>query len=228
MSKSTSGAESPSSQLILSSAERKVVAAAWSISAITSLVAIYAWGNTYGWHLSFNPYQVFPLMGLLAFSLMWSHYMAGFIRSYTGIKRPILKSYFSNTSTVVLALLLLHPAIVIFQRYRDGYGFPPHSYESYVAPGLGWVTLLGTISWFIFIAFEFRHKYGHYSWWKYVPMAGDVAMLAIVYHGLRIGDQLQTGWFRGVWVGYGIALSFVLIYNYYQKYQKRQARLASA
>ena len=222
MSKFTSVSSPQSSKVILSSRERLCLAAAWTICGLVSIIAFYAWGMTYGWKLSFDPYQIFPLMGLLAFSIMWSHYLAGFIRTSMGIRKSVLSSYFQNTSTLVLALLLLHPAIIIFQRFRDGYGLPPGSYMSYVAPGLGWVTLLGTISWFIFIAFEFRRKFSARSWWKYVPLAGDFAMLAIVYHGLRIGSQLQSGWFRSLWVIYGLSLIVILSVNYYRSYQLRQ------
>ncbi|MGC1177068.1 MAG: hypothetical protein WA843_03270, partial [Candidatus Saccharimonadales bacterium] len=119
----------------------------------------------------------------------------------------------------VLIFICLHPSLLIYQRFRDGYGLPPHSYESYVAPGLGWVTLLGSISWLIFIAYEFRRKFGQRSWWHYVEKAGDVAMLAIFYHSLRLGSQLQPGsWLRVIWWFYGLTLVAVLIYNYRRYY----------
>jgi general stress protein CsbA len=216
MSKPPSVSSIAPSQSILSTKDRNCLALAWSISLSSTAIAILVWGNASNWQLSFKAY----LLGLLAFSLMWSHYVAGFIRTSMGVHKSVLSGYFENTSLVVLALLFLHPGILILQRFRDGYGLPPHSTESYVAPGLGWVVILGTVAWFVFIAFEFRRKFGNRSWWKYVPMAGDVAMLAIVYHGLRIGDHLQTGWYRGLWVLYGIILVLILGNNYYRKYSQ--------
>lgn len=217
MSKST---DSP--QIILSNQDKLCQTLAWGTSLLASVVAIVAWGNLASWQLSFKAYQLFPLLGLLAFSLMWSHYVSGFIRTIMKVDKPVLKNYFESTSMVVLALLFLHPGILILQRFRDGYGLPPTSYESYVRPGLGWVTLLGTVSWCVFMAFEFRRKFADRKWWKYVPMAGDVAMLAIVYHGLRIGDHLQMGWYRSLWLVYGVVLALILGYNYYHKYLDRQ------
>lgn len=205
----------------MSSKERASLLLAWTVSSLVSLIAIYAWGESNGWRLSFNAYRLFPLLGLLAFSLMWAHYVASFVRQLLGVRAAVLSSYFKSTSLVVLALLFLHPGILILQRFRDGYGLPPHSYESYVAPGLGWVTLLGSAAWLAFIAFEFRRYFSDRSWWKYVPMAGDAAMLAIVYHSLRLGSQLQTGWYRGLWLGYGLVLVIILGRSYYRRAAKR-------
>ncbi len=224
MSKNTSVLSQKPAELELSSRDRLSLNFAWAISGAASLLAIYVWGAMANWHVSFQAYQLFPLLGLLAFSIMWGHYVASFVRRRLGVRPAVLSPYFKSTSLIVLALLFLHPGILILQRFRDGFGFPPHSYESYVAPGLGWVTLLGTVSWLAFIAFEFRRFFSDRTWWKYVPIAGDIAMLAIVYHGLRIGDHLQMGWYRGVWLGYGLVLAIVLGYNYYEKFEKRNGK----
>jgi hypothetical protein len=198
------------------------VLAAWSLATMVSLLAVLVWGHTYGWHIfPINSYQLFPVLGLLAFSIMWSHYMAVALRTWLNLDQKVLAAYFRVTGYAVLVLICLHPGILIYQRLRDGYGFPPHSYETYVAPGLGWVTILGTASLLVFLAFEFRRVFGERSWWRYVADASDVAMLAILYHGLRLGSQLQRGWFRGVWLFYAITLVAALIYKYAERYKHK-------
>lgn len=192
--------------------------AAWSLTAAVVLLAILVWGQFYDWHVALNAYLLFPVLGLAAYSIMWSHYIAGTAREMLGLEKDLLAKYYRLTGFAVLALICLHPGLLIYQRFRDGYGLPPHSYESYVAPGLGWVTILGTASLLVFLAYEFRGKYGKRPWWHFVAEAGDVAMLAIFYHGLRLGQQLQTGWYRYVWWFYGITLAAVLIRSYSQKY----------
>lgn len=189
--------------------------AAWSLAGIVSLLAVVAWGDYYNWHFSpLSTYQVFPLLGLLAFSIMWSHYMAVGMRLALGLPQPVLAQFFRYTGYAVLVLICLHPGLLIYQRFRDGFGLPPHSYESYVAPGLGWITLLGTASLLVFLAFELRRIYGKRPWWRYVADASDLAMLAIVYHGLRLGHQLQSGWYHAVWLFYFVTLVVVLVYKY--------------
>lgn len=192
--------------------------AAWSLSTIVTVLAIFVWGQYYGWHLAFSAYVIFPVLGLTAYSIMWSHYMAGTARQLFGLDRKVLAAYYKITGYAVLVLICLHPGLLIYQRFRDGYGLPPGSYESYVAPGLGWITLIGTASLLVFLAFELHRKFAARPWWHFVTEAGDVAMLAIFYHSLRLGVQLQSGWFRYVWWFYGITLTIVLIRSYAKKY----------
>jgi hypothetical protein len=192
--------------------------AAWSLSVLVAVLAIVVWGQYYGWHLAFNAYLVFPVLGLTAYSIMWSHYMAGTASQVLGLDKKVLAAYFRLTGYAVLVLICLHPGLLIYQRFRDGFGLPPGSYENYVAPGLGWITLLGTASLLVFLAFEFHRKFAAQPWWHFVTEAGDLAMLAIFYHSLRLGHQLQNGWFRYVWWFYGITLTVVIIRSYIKKY----------
>lgn len=199
----------------------------WSLSAVVGLLAVYVWGSSFDWQPSaINAYQFFPVLGLLAFSLLWSQYVTTSLQT-TLFKNAQLGSYFRYTGYVVLAAIVLHPGLLVYQRFRDGFGLPPGSYESFVAPGMGWITLLGTASLLAFLAFELRRWYGRRPWWKYVVSAGDLAMLAIFYHSLRLGSQLQGGWFRWVWWFYGITLMLILARKYVllfrSKVRSRQA-----
>jgi len=199
-----------------------VRSAVWTLGIVVALLAYLAWGHDYGYGLApFSAYRVFPLLGLVAFSLMWSHYVAGTIRDVLKLDKIVLEPYFRMTGWVVLVLICLHPGLLIYQRFRDGYGLSPGSYEHYVARGLGWVTLLGTASLLVFLAFELRRWFENRRWWHWVPMAGDVAMLAIFYHSLRLGsDLMRGGWFRDVWWFYGIVLVIILVRSYYLKLAK--------
>jgi hypothetical protein len=186
----------------------------WLLTTIVSVLAVYVWGHSFAWQISaINSYQFFPVLGLLAYSIMWSHYMAGLMKGYF-LQGYNLSRYYRYTGYVVLIAIVLHPSILIYQRFRDGYGLPPKSYETFVAPSLAWVTLLGSMSLLAFLAFELRRWYSKRSWWKYVVAAGDIAMVAIFYHGLRLGSQLQGGWFRGVWIFYGVTLVIALVRKY--------------
>jgi len=172
------------------------------------------WGASLRWQFGHvSTYQFFPVLGLLAFSIMWSHYVTGFVRRL--LRKDInLDSYFRYTGYAVLVAIVLHPGILIYQRFHDGFGLPPGSYETYVAPSMAWITLLGTVSLLIFLAFELHRWFKDKSWWKYVVGAGDFAMLAIFYHALELGTQTHIGWFRIIWYLYGITLVIILIPKY--------------
>lgn len=197
---------------------------AWLLGAIVTILATIAWGGDLGWHLlPFNAYVFFPVLGLVAYSLMWSQYAAGAISELTDTDGAILLRYFKTTGWIVLVLICLHPGLLIYQRFHDGFGLPPHSYESYVAPGLGWVTLLGSASLLVFLAYEFHRVFGNRPWWRYLQVAVDAAMVAIFYHGLRLGNETGHGWFRVVWWFYGLTLILILIRTYSLKYLHRQS-----
>lgn len=206
------------------SKETNIQIIAWLLVTIVSVLAISAWGSYFQWHIfPISTLQLFPVLGLLAFSIMWTHYIIVFLKSRWSIDKSITAKYFQWTGYAVLALICLHPGLLIYQRMKDGYGLPPHSYETYVAPGLGWVTLIGTTSLLIFLAFELHRFLGKKTWWHYVADASDLAMLGIAYHSLRLGTTLQQGWFRYVWYFYVVTLSIVLFNKYLQRYLNRSS-----
>ena len=197
---------------------------AWSISFVVILLAFVAWGEHLQWQFThLTTYDVFPLFGLLAFSIMWSHYMAVELSwQFKITDKAVLYQYFRVTSFVVLAAICLHPGLLIWQLWRDGQGLPPSSYLHYVKPGLRFAVLLSTASLFIFLAYELKRWYGTRKWWRFVGYASDLAMLAIFIHSLTLGTQIVGGWFRGVWFFYGASLVVVLLHKYIRKYNHRR------
>lgn len=202
---------------IFSKPTSKLLLPAIGLTALACTLALFVWGASNEWHLAhLSLYQIFPVLGLLAFSIMWSQYM---IEAAKNLKPslPDIRTFFTRTSWAVLVLILLHPGLLIFQRFRDGYGLPPGSYTSYVAPMQKWIVLLGSMSLMIFIAFEFKKFFEKHHVWHIVQILNDIAIVAIFYHGLRLGTQLQQGWFQYVWYFYGLTLLLALGYKYYLK-----------
>ncbi len=197
-----------------STINNKLLVAAWVMAAVTSLMAIIVWGESLEWQFGgLSTYQVFPVLGLLAFGLMWGHYIVAALRLHLRVDRSVTAQYFHLTSMVVLAAILLHPGLLIWQLARDGLGLPPGSYYS----RYGWLTLLGSISLCVFLAFELRRKFGNRPWWKYVDRINDLAMVAVYYHGLRLGSHIQVEWFRYLWYLYGLTLAAALVFIYSKK-----------
>jgi hypothetical protein len=187
---------------------------AWFLSAFVVTTAVIAWAQDLSWRFSgISGYQWFPVLGLTAFSLMWTHYIVGVIRRLLGVDIEVVRRYFSITSIIVLFAILLHPGILWLQLWRDGFGLPPSSYLMvYGVGGMKLAVVLGSVSLVTFLAFELRRKFGQASWWRYVSYANDLAMLAIVYHSLKLGGQLQGGWYRVLWYFYAVTLVAALVY----------------
>lgn len=201
---------------------KNITAISWFIAAAVTLVAIISWAQHKDWEIiGLSTYQIFPLFGLLAFSLMWGHYIVGGIKAGFDIEETkVDKRYFEVTAAVVLGALLLHPTLLIWQLWRDGFGLPPGSYGQYVAPSLLWAVYLGTISWLAFMSFELRRWHSKKSWWKYVVFANDVAIWGVYVHGLKLGADVAAPWLSQVWIFYGFALGVAFIAIYSKKFAK--------
>lgn len=197
-------------------------ALAWFISVTTLVLAITAWGQRFRWQLSgLTTYQLFPLFGLAAFSLMWSHYIVSALRHRLKYEKAVLQSYFEITSLIVLAAILLHPGLLAWQLWRDGAGLLPASELNYVRPALRGAVVLGMIGWVLFLAYEFRRKYQAKNWWKYVQYANDMAMVLIFLHAFRLGNSHWPQWFKGVWFFYALTFGLALFTIYYAKRHQR-------
>lgn len=197
------------------------------LTTIVVSLAFIAWAQRLGW--SFSPlssYQIFPLLGLLAFSLMWTHYVVAAVRMRRGIGGDATKVYFESTSIAVLILILLHPAILIRQTWRDGLGLPPDSISAYIGSAGYWTVSIAMIALFAFLLYELRKFHSHKSWWKYVQYASDVAMVLIFIHALSLGGTLQIGWYRAFWylLGVGYLVALVAIYGPSSKQVAREAK----
>lgn len=156
-------------------------------------------------------YDIFPPLGLIAFGLMWTHFVMGALRRYGGGKRRHNDIYMAVSMGLVLGLILLHPGLLWLALYMDGYGLPPESYLKAYSTQVGLVAL-GSLSLVIFLAFELKKFFGRKSWWKYVEWLQIVGMAAIFIHAIGLGNELKLDWFFGVWVFYGITLAGSIIY----------------
>jgi len=187
---------------------------AWVLSIVVSIIGFLAWGQGFDWQFDqLSAYDLFPLFGILAFSLMWAHYIVSAKTLYLKVPSSATKKYFHYTGLGVLVAILLHPGILIWQLWRDGFGLPPNSYlTNYVATGSRWAVLLGTFSFIIFMAYEFHRKFSKRSWWKYVSYSSDIAIIFIFFHALELGPELQSGWYRVVWLFYGVSYLVALVY----------------
>ena len=198
------------------------------LSGTVCAVAFVAWGGINGWQVvGISTYDLFPLFGLLAFSLLWSLYVAAAAQQYLKADSPALENYFVVAGYFVLLTILLHPSLLVFQLWRDGFGLPPGSYlENYVAPNLGWAATLGAAAFAAFMAYELRRLVKSDRWKTWMVYPSDIAMLAVLIHGLQLGGELQTGWFHTVWWFYGAAYAGCVFYL--RLWPRLQAKLKSS
>lgn len=184
------------------------------------LVTIFvAWGQSRNvFARGIDELSLFPLFGLVAFVLMWSHFVFGAVRRLMGLRKSAAGMYWSISSAFVLALIILHPLLLNYRFIVDGLGLPPMSYE--LAYGSKAVFLmLGTVCLLVFLMFELRRWFSRKTWWKYIEGAQIAAMIGIFIHALVLGQELRIGWFLVLWWCYGLLLVAAWVYNH--EYDKR-------
>ena len=198
--------------------EGKLRISIWLLGLTTTIAAIAVWAQVRLDSRALDTYDVFPLLGLIAFSLMWTHFVSGAIRRCLGLPISTLRTYFKFTSWLVLGLILLHPLLFIRQLELDGLGLPPDSYFSvYPAVTSQIALMLGTLSLLAFLAFELHRKFRKASWWKYIEYLNILAMLAIFYHGFTLGGELSVVWFQIVWLVYLVTFIGAVSYTQINK-----------
>ncbi len=168
------------------------------------------WGDYISWDIgSVSIYQWFPLFGLWAWMLMWTHYVSGALRIvYSKLKK--IQLYSKMTGFAVLACLLLHPGLLSYAQFRNGQGLPPNSYLTYVGSSLALSVMLGSVALLIFLSFEIfdriKTKPQIVKWWPAISFSQTIAMMLVFIHALNLGMIINSGWFLYVWWLCGIIL----------------------
>ncbi len=185
----------------------------WAVGAGVSLIIITAWA--FGREIldgGLTAYDIFPLFGLLAFGLMWSHYILGSIRRTMGLKQQDSSLYWKISTGLVLFSLIAHPLLLNTALINDGLGLPPASYEAaYGSKAI--ILILGSAALVVFLAFELHRWFRNKPWWKYIDGAQIFAMAAIFLHALVLGRELTMFWFTTIWWAMGMSLVASIVYN---------------
>ena len=127
---------------------------AWSLLVTVWGSSFIAWGSNIRWQFSLiNIYIFFPLLGLWAWSTMWTHYAIGALSlSCPKISSTLL--YKKITYSLVLALILLHPGLLAYTQWQKNGSLPPGSELKYVSSSLRLFVVFGFVALFTFIAYE--------------------------------------------------------------------------
>lgn len=194
--------------------KNQLVATVWGVGLLAVCAAVWVWySQRLAGSQTLTSYAFFPLLGLMAFSLMWTHYIAGALRRYFGFDKKVLAGYLKITSWLVIFLILLHPGLLWFQLFQDGFGLPPASHMAAYTDSVARAALfVGSVTLTLFLMFEFRRWLSTRSWWRYIDYANIGAMLVIFIHALVLGGELDVLWYRWLWYAYGLTLIGAVVY----------------
>ena len=148
---------------------------AWILFVFVSTISIILWLITLSGSVR-SMYQFFPILGVLAWTTMWVHYVAGSIGKSTNDKQ-----FTKWTEAVVLLLIVAHPSIFLVQRFLDTGLLPPESYVSYVGPLRAWAVVIAIAALATFLLYDvlkrFRSKLIARGIWPYFSLLQASAMV---------------------------------------------------
>lgn len=181
----------------------------WTLFTVVVILSLLAWGEFYEWQFKdISTFMFFPLFGLLAWSIMWTHYAIGGVRQLNDMPRNL--TYTKVSAWIVLACLLLHPGLLAVGLWDTGRGLPPISFYDYVGPTMKYMIMFGTVSLLAFLAFDVFVRFRKHPQvdrnWRWISLSQMIAMSLIFVHALQLGGHLQAGWFQLWWIILGALL----------------------
>ena len=182
---------------------------AWILFVFVSAISIILWLITLSGSVR-SMYQFFPILGVLAWTTMWVHYVAGSIGKSTNGRR-----FTKWTEAVVLLLLVAHPGIFLVQRFLDTGLLPPASYVSYVGSLRAWAVVIAIAALATFLLYDvlkrFRRKLIVRGIWPYLSLLQAGAMIAVFVHGFTLGTSMNSAYFVLWWILLGVILAPCLV-----------------
>ncbi len=188
--------------------QRKLLAVLLNVAVI--VLATTTWAGSIGSAIS--ALEVASLLGVLAFSLMWVHYVIDVVAPQGEAASHDFQYYLSRGA--VLLAIVTHPLLVNWYLVSQGFGYPPTSYEGLLGAA-AWVVILGWLALFAFVSFELRGKLSQYM--PQILYANIIAMFLVLIHGFVAGMFVINGWYAWVWLFYLVTFSAIAVYRYRAK-----------
>ena len=150
----------------------------------------------------------FPMLGLLAASLMWLHTVSGALEEW--LKQYVDLDYFSHWSSwLILVSFVLHPLLFLILIKFDVaslFSYQPRAF------------LFGFLGFFMLITYDIGRALKKYNFfvrhWDTIRLLSTVGFLLTFFHSLALGSDLQEGLLRVLWIFYAVTAALATIYTY--------------
>lgn len=181
----------------------------WILLGLVLIVPFVAWAESMSWQFaSITVISLFPLLGLWAWSIMWTHYALGTLRLVEPRIREV-KIYSLLTRILVLFLIVLHPGLLIWTQWQVLGTWPPGSVYTYVGNSMEIYATLGAIALMFFASFEILERLRNHPAvrknWFWVSLSQMIGMTLILVHSFALGGTI-SGWFAFYWFTLGALL----------------------
>lgn len=191
--------------------------AVWLLAGLAVFYPLYVWFSNADLTMDKGVWlELFPALGLLAFSTMWLHIVGGAMREKLN-KYIDFQQFVAVSSLVVLSSIILHPLILTIGLQVNGGG----SVYDYITDGRNYLIWLAVTAWFIFVGYDilklFKTQAIVARHWQVIKFVATLGFFLTLVHSLGIGGDLQSGSLKMVWWFYGLTAGIATIYSYILK-----------
>jgi len=179
---------------------------------------VYFWGDSFAWDLSrLNLYLLFPLLGMLAFSIMWTQVVVGTFKE----KFENVNKFFSRTGVAVFLLFFFHPVLAAVAQFKSVGLLPLQSFFDLVGPAQKKFLIIGMIAFTIFVLYEIvlrvaaLRKVQKLN--KFFEIFSEFGIILVFIHSINLGSHLQAGFLKYVWWFYGVSAILMIGWKYFGK-----------
>ncbi len=185
----------------------------YSILAFAGLAVLYPlWTRLQNLNFQLGPdylLSIFPFLGLLAFSLLWLHSLAGAFEPW--LRKHIQFDRFVHiTASIILLCILAHPLLFLVS-----FGFNFNDIFFYYDAFYIWLAIIG---WFLLITYDIGKALKKRDFfaknWSNILIISNVGFILTFFHSLTLGSDLQSAPLRVIWIFYGITAILAIIYTY--------------
>jgi hypothetical protein len=153
--------------------------------------------------------SLFPIFGLLAFTLLWLHAISGVFEEWLR-ERFNFDSFVHWTATTILVSMLLHPLLLLILARFDILAI----YFSNPLP-----ISLGIIGLVLLLTYDIgkllRRKYDVFTRnWRRILVISNIGFILTFFHSIQIGSLVQSGFMRWLWIFYGVTAILAITYTY--------------
>ena len=179
---------------------------------------IYIWGESFSWNFEFfSLYLLFPLLGMLAFSIMWTQVVVGKFKNHFN-KIFSTHKFFVRTGLTVLILFLSHPIVAAIAQWNSSKLLPIESLFSLVGSSQKVFITFAVIAFVSFVMYEFVLRMSRFKIVQritpFVEFFSSIGVILVWVHSINIGSHLQTGSLRIIWWFYGITTILIILHTY--------------
>ncbi|KKU49796.1 MAG: hypothetical protein UX71_C0005G0009 [Parcubacteria group bacterium GW2011_GWA1_47_10] len=151
---------------------------------------------------------IFPLLGIMAFLLLWIHSMMGVFEPWLRPRMPF-DAFVHYTALIILFCIVLHPLLLLI---LIEFNFALLFSGNPLAISLGVAGFLLLITYDIGKALKRREFFTRH--WNTILLISTIGFILTFFHSLMLGSHLQSGPLRALWIFFGTTAILATIYTY--------------